>query len=255
MKRMVCLVLTAWIVFGAVGDALAQMIFLEGVDAPTVTTGDLLDGTRDAGVTINVQEVGGLAISVRSGGTNQEVNATIESLGINSDDISDVTDAFEAGEKLILSFSRDIRINQFDFNRLGAGESFAVAVDGMAPIEITYEGLTHKGSGFFDTNLVVAANTEIEFFTTGASVIGLDGIDVTVLEPSHGLTLSLVSSNGVSFVAAMFDAPAITNYVLQHRAGLADSNGWNTISTPFVSNSVWEVGTTNLSGFYRVIVE
>lgn len=245
MKRLMVAVLMV------AGMVQAQMILLKGVDLPTITTGDLLDGTRNMGTTTNVVEIAGLMVSARSGETNQQINVTSSSLGINFDAAGDLTDVFESGKKLILSFSRDIRINQFDFNRLGAGESFAVAVDGMAPIEITYEGLTNKASGFFNTDLVVAANTEIEFYTTGASVVGLDGIDVTVL----GVSLALSASNGSSSVSAMFNGPVGTNYVLQFRPDLTDSNGWETVSVPFATNASWQVETTNRAGFYRAIVE
>lgn len=46
---------------------LADMIILEGLDTATETTGDLLDGTRNVGITVGVKEIAGLLITARSG--------------------------------------------------------------------------------------------------------------------------------------------------------------------------------------------
>ncbi|MCF7817788.1 MAG: hypothetical protein K9M54_07885 [Kiritimatiellales bacterium] len=245
------LVLMALILAGGVQ---AQMIVLEGVGGETLTTGDLLDGAGYAGITTNVVEIPGLQITARSGAGDQNINVTVDSLGITIFNSGDDTDAFDPGEKLVVSFNKDIRINRLDFNQFTTNESIMVSIDGIG-LEIHDLELSNRTSDYLDTNLFVTANTEIEFYTTGASVVGLDGIDVTVMESASELSLSLVTSNGTQSVSASFSGIASTNYVLQYRTGLTDSNGWNTVSAPFSSNSVWNIETTNPAGFYRVIVE
>ncbi len=244
-------VLVAWVVFVMGGAAFAQMVFLKGVDTGTLTTGDLLDGADNTGITTNVVEIPGLEITARSGATNQDINVTSGSMGITIFDSGDDTDALEEGEKLILSFSKEIRINRLDFNQFSTGESITVVVDGDAA-EIHDLALTHRGSDYLDTNWVVSAYAEIEFFTTGNSTVGLDGIDITVLGASSEPTLSLVSSNGATSVSAAFDEANSTGYILQYRSDLADSNGWNTVSETFTSNAIWIIETTNHAGFFRI---
>lgn len=230
--------------------ARGEMVHLEGINSETLTTGDLLDGTRDSGITTNVVEIPGLEITARSGGSDQELNATADNFGINTDGSGDVTDAFEAGEQFLFSFNKTVQINQLDFNRFDEDESITLVVGGEIT-EIPYQELTNKGSDYLDTNLVVAANTEIEFYTTGSSTIGLDGIDLTVL--SGAPELSLVFGGASATVSATFDGAAPTNYVLQHSVDLADSNGWTTISGLFSSNSEWQVAATNSCGYYRAV--
>ena len=242
------------VVMAVVGAVQAQMIVLEGIDVATVTTGDLLDGADHTGRTNSVVEIAGLEIRARTGGSDQDINVTGASLGITIFGSGDDTDAFEVGEKMILSFNKDIQINRFDFNQFSTDESIMVSIDGIA-FEITDSGLSNRSSDYLDTNLVVSADTEIEFFTTGSSVIGLDGLDVTVLEASSELMLSLISSNGTASVSATFTGAASTNYILQHLADLTDTNGWVTVSGPFAADSAWNIETTNHSGFYRAVAE
>ncbi len=248
------LVRAAWMVFVMGSAASAQMVFLEGVDTGTLTTGDLLDGADNTGITTNVVEIPGLEITARSGATNQDINVTSGSMGITIFNSGDDTDALDEGEKLILSFSKEIRINRLDFNQFSTGESIMVVVDGDAT-EIHDLALSNRNSDYLDTNWVVSAHAEIEFFTTGASTVGLDGIDLTVLEASSEPTRSLVSSNGATTVSAAFDEANSTGYILQYRSDLADSNGWNTVSAPFASNATWQILTTNSAGFYRAIAQ
>lgn len=194
MKRLV-LVMLVWV---AALVASAELIVLEGIDTETVTTGDLLDEVDHLGITMGVVEIPGLLITARSGSSTQKINTTAESLGINADESGDTTDAFEADESLILSFSQDIRINLIDFNRFDSGETFTVSVEGASDVVVGYDDLNNKISDFFNTNIVVSANTEIEFKTTGAHVIGLDGLGVEVIpEPA---VLGLVSLAGIGLI-------------------------------------------------------
>ena len=247
--------LGVWVALMTVGSVNAQMMVLEGVDSSTLTTGNLLDNTGSPGITTNVVEIAGLEISARSGETNQQINALVDSLGIDTDGPDDDSDRFEAGEKMILSFSRDIRINQFDLNHFDDGETFTVAVVGMPAIVIAYADLNNKSTDVFDTNLLVEAHTEMEFYTSGDGVVGIDGIDLTMIEPSsEGVPdLSILNSNGTAFVSVTFTAAAGTNYVLQCRDGLTDSNGWNTVSAPFSANTNCQIETIAGCGFFRAI--
>ncbi len=242
-----------WAALLIAGVAQGQMMVLEG-NGSAITTGDSLDGARTEGITTNVIEIADLVISARSGETNQEVNVTTGSLGINTDDISDATDALNAGEKLILSFSKDVRINRLDFNQFTEGESVWVSFDGEV-VEIPDLELSNRISDYLDTNIVISANAEIEFYTTGASTVGLDGIDLTVLESTAELILSIVSSNGTVMGFANFETPASTNYVLEYRNDLMASNGWSTVSSPFSESTNWIVEVTNSFGFYRAIIQ
>ena len=251
MKKLVRL---AWMVFAMGSAASAQMVFLEGVDPGTLTTGDLLDGVDHTGITTNVVEIPGLEITARSGATNQNINVTSGSMGITIFNSGDDTDALEEGEKLILSFSKEIRINRLDFNQFATGESITVAIDGDVT-EIHDLALSNRASDYLDTNWVVSAHAEIEFFTTGASTVGLDGIDITVLGASSVPTLSLVSSNGVASVLATFNGENSTGYILQYRPDLADSNEWNTVFSSFATNSSWQIETTHGCGFYRAVAD
>jgi len=78
---------------------------------------------------------------------------------------------------------------------------------------------------------------------------------IVELPSSESPTLSWATSNGTGSVSAVFTGVASTNYVLQHRVDLTDSNGWSTVSSPFTSNVTWAMETTNTAGFYRAIVQ
>jgi len=53
----------------------------------------------------------------------------------------------------------------------------------------------------------------------------------------------------------VFNGAPSTNYVLQYKSDLADTNGWNTVSAPFGINSNWQFDSTNSAGFYRAIAQ
>ena len=240
-----------------VSGAKAQRIVFEGIDETTVTTGNLLKDVRDVGITTNVQEIGGLIISARSGGSEQKLNTTNGdegSFGVNTDNMADETDAFEAGEKLIISFNRSIQLNRIDFNRLQSGETFTIAGVGLDNVEIAYADLANKTYGYFDTNLTISAGSEVELYTTGDSVVGLDGIDVTVLGSRKELDLSIVHSSGTTHLVATVNETSSSNYALQCCDNLA-SNVWTTISGSFATSTNWMFESSNSCGFYRVIAE
>ncbi|RKX37306.1 MAG: hypothetical protein DRP64_17380 [Verrucomicrobia bacterium] len=82
-------------------------------------------------------------------------------------------------------------------------------------------------------------------------------VNGTIGELSGGVVpqLALGASNGTVSVSAVFDGAGSTNFVLQYRVGLTDSNGWGTVSAPFITNTIWEVEATNSAGFYRAIAQ
>lgn len=79
----------------------------------------------------------------------------------------------------------------------------------------------------------------------------------TIIELPSGVVprLSVGESNGTVSVSAVFDGVGSANFVLQRRSDLTDSNGWNTVSTPFMTNATWNIETTNSTGFYRAIAQ
>ncbi len=176
--------------------ARADMMVLEGVDASTVTTGDLIDGVAASPLTVGVAEITGLQLTARSGGADQTVNVTTSSLGINADGAGDDTDAFDSGELLYLSFSAPVRINQMDFNVFDAGESFMLQVAGQSALAISYDDLDNKSSDIYSMSLEIPAGTEVQLSAGSGSVIGLDGIDLAVIpEPA---TAGLVALGGLA---------------------------------------------------------
>ncbi|MBN2163212.1 MAG: hypothetical protein JXR25_06760 [Pontiellaceae bacterium] len=183
----------------APGVGRADYMVLEGVDSATITTGDLLDGAGPLGLTVNVVEISDLMISVRSGSDSMEVNVTTTSFGINADGAGDETDAFDAGELLIFTFNRDIRINEVDFNTFDdIDEGFVIAVAGQEPVVVDYADLSNLKSDLFSTSIIVPANTDVQFSTGSQTAIGLDGIELEIIpEPA---TCSLIVLCGCSFI-------------------------------------------------------
>lgn len=100
--------------------------------------------------------------------------------------------------------------------------------------------------------------------TSGAAVTSLRDLSsddlvvngtVVELPSADRPMLSVLASNGVTSVMAVFDSAPGDHYILQYRNDLSDSNGWNTVSAPFASNATWQIMTTNAAGFYRAISE
>ena len=241
-------------ILGLASTVLAQTIILEGVDGSTTTTGDLIDEADEIGLTTNVVEIPGLLISVRSGGANQDVNSLTTSLGIDSDGSEDDSDMFEDGESMIVSFSKDIEITQFDFNNFSSGEVFNITIDGSG-FGISWDDLTSQQSDYLNTNIIVSAGIEIGFSVGSTnSIIGLDGITLNVVGGSGDPVLEILSSNGLVHVFATFDGAATTNHVLQSSTNLT-TNVWTTVSGPFASDTNWNMGAVDHDAFFRIIAE
>ncbi len=177
-----------------------------------------------------------------------EMNGMGSSTACSNVVLASSIDGFLVGQEIASVFPANVT-GGFDTDASGFG----------APIDLSaakYQSLT--GTIFF--RLYGWNSTS----GSGATYLrNLSGDDLvvngTLMEISSGgiLTLSLGASNGTSSVSATFSGAGGTNYVLQHRVGLADSNGWNTVSAPFTSNATWEIETTNTNsaGFYRAITQ
>ncbi len=235
-------------------SAKAEMVVLEGVDASTPTTGDLLDEVGEAGATTNVVEIAGLAVTARSGGAGQKINVTSTSLGVTIYGAGDDTDAFDDGEGMVLSFDKAVRINRIDFNGFESNETFVVEIEGQPGLVIPWTHLGNKSQDYIDTDVLVPAYTEMLFHTQGGSVVGLDGIDLSVVGGTGRPGLSFGWTNGTGRVAVAFDGAPGTNYILQQCGTLA-SNTWIAISAPFSTNGEWVVDATDATGFFRAVEE
>jgi hypothetical protein len=237
-----------------VGGANAQTIIFDNGGGSALTTGDLLDEVPEAGLTTNVVEISGLNISARPGAGGQKINTTATSLGVTIFNSGDDADRFDDGEVMILSFDKKIEITEFDMVGFDSNSAFSVEIDGLAPIEITYEDLPNKVSQYFTTNLIVDANTDIQFYVGNSnSVIGLQSMDVNVLDGSGELFLTLETSNSMMFINADFDGAATTNYMLQSCTNMV-SNVWNDVSA-FSADTNWSMGTEEQTEYFRVIIE
>lgn len=194
--------LVASMVMGSVAHG--TMVKLEGVGSTTHTTGDRLDGVGSAGITTNVVEIAGLAITAGTGSSGHTLYSTPSDFGIESTVAGGTSETFDAGELMVFSFSQDVRIDQFDFNRFDSGESFTVGIVDIVgttnEITIAYDSLDNKTSDVYDTNLVVTATDTILFSTTGSSQIGLDGLDIVAIpEPA---VLGFLSFGAFGLLAA-----------------------------------------------------
>lgn len=232
-----------------------QMVNFKGVDSSTLSTGDLLDGADYSGLTTNVAEIPGLGITVWSGDTNQVVKTLVDSMGINRDQGAPEHIRLDGGEFLTVAFDKDIEITRIDFNHFDDGETMMVSLEDLFDISLTWSNLSHKGSDYLNTNIIVSAGTKITYSIVDTnSVIGLDGIGLTVIWGSDVLDLSVVSSNSMAHVFADFRGVVTTNYVLQQCTNLISSD-WDTISLGFSVSTNWFVESTNQAVFFRAIVE
>lgn len=66
-----------------VTNSVAQTVLM-GTDSGYTTTGELLEGVRDGGITTNVQEVVYLWVTARTDDPDHRLNANSESFGINN---------------------------------------------------------------------------------------------------------------------------------------------------------------------------
>lgn len=169
------------IVAGAFSAA-ATTVWLENGGKDRLTTGDGLDKIKNSTVTANVVEIPGLSITARTTTDMLEINALSESFGIiNKNNPEDNRDCFDKDESMLLSFNKAVTLSGIDFNRFDKDESFTIQI-GAENHVITYKALTNKSSDIFRCDLNVPAKTEIRLSTTGNSIIGLDALELEVMD-------------------------------------------------------------------------
>ena len=220
-----------------------------------VTTGALLTGTKEIAVTTNVQEIAGLLITAGTTSSNYVLSANSRSFGVNTRSTTDdEASRFDAGEVLILSFNKAVEITFFDLRNFESGEYFTFSVDGQPDFVIDHDKQDSTGSDYLSTNLVIAAHTDVRLFATTTGNVGFEALDITVLEESRPLSLSLTMSNSTAYVFADFDGAATTNYVLQSSTNLT-TNVWTTVSAAFAADTNLLIEADHDSVYYRVIAE
>ncbi len=247
----------SWFVLSAFGLSVqAGTLVFEG-SGTTPVTGDLIDGTKDVALTTNVVEISDLQITAQSGSDRHKLNNTDSSISFGIDDIdatseTEHTTRFDFGEKMILSFNKKVRISEINFVGFSSNAVFMVGITNQPAVVIADADL-----GSFDTyacDLEIDANHAIEFSVGNTnSVIGLQTIDLEVLDGSGDLILSMERSNDWINVVADFDGLAVTNYVLQTSTNLT-SNVWNTVTGSFNTDTNWSFNTTNSVEFFRAAV-
>jgi hypothetical protein len=78
--------------------------------------------------------------------------------------------------------------------------------------------------------------------------------EVVEYSGSGELFLSIGTSNESTYVFAVFDGTARTNYVLQSSTDM-DSNSWSAVSTTFAADAKWVIETTNTVECFRAIAQ
>lgn len=259
MKRCIQ-ALSGLLIMGCLCSVSAQTIVFRNNGLETSTTGELIDGATNVVRTIDVPEVPGLRLSANSSNERHRINTTVDSLGINdlTTTTNEVTDRFDDGEVMTLSFDKKLTIRKFDFIGINSNSLFVVDISGMPAVEIAYTNLNNKTSQVLETNIVVEAGTEIDFYVGNTnSVVGLQAIDVELFDvvDTNAPTLSICYTNNAMTLSAVFSDVATTNYVLQYREDLSESNEWVSITASFVSDTNWIFASSNATGFYRAIAE
>lgn len=218
-----------------------------------VTTGEVIDdvGVSSEFFTTNVQEIAGLEISIRTDNPDHVLWANSRSFGVNAATNTDEAARFESGEKVIMSFNKDIEITYFDLRNFESGESFHFAVSNQPVFTIHHDAQDSTSSDQTSTNLFIAATIPVALYATTTGNVGFEALEITVQEDVEPLSLFLVLSNGLAHVRAELNGPATTNYVLQSSPDLT-SNAWTTISGPFTSPTSWVLQATNDAAFLRV---
>jgi hypothetical protein len=211
------------------------------------STGSLIEGVRNISLTTNVPEIVGLKITARSDNEDHQLNANADGIGINVDSISDEPARFENGEKMILSFDKNMLITRFDFRFFEDHERFFIE-HGSETLEITWDMLSNKNSDYIDTNVVVTANTDIAFYTVSTNVIAAESLELQVLENDHLPPLTLTPSNSMLHLSAEVEAPSERRFSLD-ASNTLEMDSWNSISTFSVSTN-WVITPTEDKQFF-----
>ena len=207
-------------------------------------------------VTIQVQEIAGLEITVHSGSVDHKVSSDSLSIGINVFGEEDEPSRFEADETFFISFSKAVKITAFDFRYFDSGESVAWVRAGQPDLLILYNMLGNKINDTISTNLVLAADEELQLivYPNADKNIALEAMDLEVIGSTEAaaIQLSISQTNQMTKITAQFDDSAASLYQLQSCANL-ESNRWVNIEIPFTSPTYWTRNPSQQATFYRVI--
>lgn len=242
----------SWLVAGLVAANVQAETLVFRMDGAEAVTGDHIDGAGWAGITTNVVEIEGLQITASTGAENQTINGTgsANSMGIKIHGSGHST-RFDQGETMTLSFSKKVNITAFDLVGFDSNAVFVVDITGAPAIQIGEEALAAYET--YPCDLTLDAGTTLSLSVGNSnSVIGLQAMELAVMEETGGMSLSLSSSNGMAYVAAGFSETATTNYVLQSCTNLT-SNVWATVSDSFSADTNWSFNASNEVRFYRII--
>ncbi len=128
-----------------------------------------------------------------------EMNLTQSSFGINATIIGDDTDALDYGEILTVKFNRNVIIDSLDLRQFDEDEVLNVKI-GDTIHEITFDSLDNQTSDVkSNLNWAVNANTDVEFYVSQPSSIGMDNFAVSIPEPT---TIAMFSFFSI-FLAAL----------------------------------------------------
>ena len=220
----------SWLVVLVCTSVEAGTLVLHNGGTNTVT-GDLLDEVDELWITTNTIEIPELTMSARAGNAGKKIKCHDQQPRRNRTwDRGDTTDRFDYGETMIISFDKTVEITEIDMVGFASNSTFVVDIGDLGPFTITYDDLASKSAQHFPTSIVVEADTDISLYAGNTnSVIGLQFIDLNVLESAGALYLSFQTSNDWITVEADFDGTAVTNYVLQSSTNLT-SNVWNSVT-------------------------
>lgn len=158
---------------------------------------------------------------------------------------------FDHGETMTLSFSKKVNIRAFDLVGFDSNAVFVVGITGALAIQIGEDTLAAYET--YPCDLTLGAGKTLSFSVGNSnSVIGLQAMELAVMEEAGGMSLSLSSSNGMAYVSAGFAEAATTNYVLQSCIKLA-SNVWATVRDSFNADTNWMFHASNEVRIYRII--
>lgn len=196
LKRVSLITFFAWSV---ISPSFADFIVLMGGGSGSPTTGDQFEGVADQWATHPVLEIDGLQMSARTTDATHTLNANKDEFGIDSSIQGEDPGFFDVGEMIVFYFDKEVEISLLDTNSLRDSDRFVIQIGTDEAIEIAYDDLSNKTSGYytFSTPQRVVKETEIRLYSSNGS-IGMDGIGLQVVpEP---MAAGLISVTGIGLL-------------------------------------------------------
>jgi hypothetical protein len=171
-----------------------------------------------------------------------EMHGQASPLGCSNVVLMSSIDGFVAGQEMATAFPAN-KTGGFDTDSSGFG----------APIDLTNEKYQNlKGEIIFRIYGWNSTSGSSPTYIRNLSAEDFILFGTLVSEGTSATPALSILQDGSNFsVSVSFEKPPSENYLLQHCSNLT-SGTWSTVSSPFSSNSNWQVATTNLAGFYRV---